>query len=386
MQVFKVSMKILKRNYPSIIIYLVIFLGLSLLFALQANQQEDEYSSFDTVKTNVAIFKEEDTPLVQGFIENLKETTTIIEVEDQEDLIGDALYFRMVTYVIRIPEGFTEAFMNGHEVKLLKQTIPGNITNIYTELSVDSYFNTARAYLSTQNELTQEELVEKTGAALGHKTPIEVKSYGMPEGDTYSKFYFNYLSYSLVSILVLGTSIIMLVWKDVDLFRRTEVSPLTRKNIHFQKYLALGVFTLFTWAVLGLAYFLVNRQAVLDQKMILHLLNALVFAFTAMGMSFLVGTFLKSRNAISAVSNVVALGPSFISGVFVPQEFLGENVLTLAKVTPTYWYVTANNIIASLTGGMGDPLSTIYLYMIIVGAFGLFFFAAAGVAGKRLSV
>ena len=376
MQVFKVSMKILKRNYPSILIYVVIFLGLSLLFAVQSNQQEEEYSSFDTVKTNVAIFQEEDTPLVRGFIENLKETSNIVEVEDKPDIISDALYFRMVTYVIRIPEGFTESFMNGEEVRLMKQTIPDNITNIYTELSVDSYFNTARSYLSVQNDLTEEELVEKTAAALSKETPVDVKSYGMPEGESYSKFYFNYLSYSMVSILVLGTSIIMLVWKDLDLFRRTEVSPLTRQSINLQKYLALGVFTLFTWAVLSFAFFLVNRGAALDQKMMLHLLNSLVFAFTAMGMSFLVGTFLKSRNAISAVSNVIALGPSFISGVFVPQEFLGDNVLTLAKVTPTYWYVTANNIISSLSGFSGDPLNTIYQYMIIVGAFGLFFFAA----------
>lgn len=383
MQVFKVSMKILKRNYPSILIYVVIFLGLSLLFAVQSNQQEEEYSSFDTVKTNVAIFQEEDTPLVRGFIENLKETSNIVEVEDKPDIISDALYFRMVTYVIRIPEGFTESFMNGEEVRLMKQTIPDNITNIYTELSVDSYFNTARSYLSVQNDLTEEELVEKTAAALSKETPVDVKSYGMPEGESYSKFYFNYLSYSMVSILVLGTSIIMLVWKDLDLFRRTEVSPLTRQSINLQKYLALGVFTLFTWAVLSFAFFLVNRGAALDQKMMLHLLNSLVFAFTAMGMSFLVGTFLKSRNAISAVSNVIALGPSFISGVFVPQEFLGDNVLTLAKVTPTYWYVTANNIISSLSGFSGDPLNTIYQYMIIVGTFGLFFFAAASFAAKR---
>ena len=376
-------MKILKRNYPSIIIYLVIFLGLSLLFAVQSNQQEEEYSSFDTVKTNVAVFQEEDTPLVRGFIENLKETSNIVEVENEKDIISDALYVRMVTYVVHIPNGFTEDFMNGEEVKLIKQTIPDNITNIYTELSVDSYFNTARSYLSVQEDLTQDELVLKTSAALSKQTPVDVKTYGMPEGESYSKFYFNYLSYSMVSILVLGTSIIMLVWKDLDLFRRTEVSPLTRQSINLQKYLALGVFTLFTWAVLSFAFFLVNRRAVLDQKLMLHILNALVFAFTAMGMSFLVGTFLKSRNAISAVSNVIALGPSFISGVFVPQEFLGDNVLTLAKVTPTYWYVTANNIISSLSGLAGDPLGTIYRYMIIVGAFGLFFFAAASVAAKR---
>ena len=56
-------MKVLKRNYPSILIYLGIFLGLSLLFASQGSQQEEEYTSFETVKTPVAVFAEE-TPLL----------------------------------------------------------------------------------------------------------------------------------------------------------------------------------------------------------------------------------------------------------------------------------------------------------------------------------
>ena len=67
MQVFNVSMKVLKRNAPSILIYLGIFLGLSLLFASNSSEQEAEYASFETVKTPVALFLEEDTPLTRSF-------------------------------------------------------------------------------------------------------------------------------------------------------------------------------------------------------------------------------------------------------------------------------------------------------------------------------
>ncbi|HSR05104.1 MAG TPA: ABC transporter permease [Proteiniclasticum sp.] len=383
MQVFKVSMKVLKRNYPSIIIYLVIFLGLSLLFASQGSQQEEEYSSFNTVKTPVAVFLEEDTPLVQGFLQNLEETSDIVTLEVEEDIINDALYFRIVTYVIRIPEGFTEDFMNGEDILLTKETVPGTVTNTYTDLSVNSFFSTAAMYLAADEGLSQEELAVKTNEALAKKTPVEVKSLNKTDENNYAKFYFNYMSYSLVSILVLGTSLIMLVWKDTDLYQRTEVSPLKRSSISLQKYLALCAFTLLTWVVLNGAYFIVNPNSTLDLPTLLHVGNSLIFAFTSMGMSFLIGTLLKSRNAISAVTNVVALGPAFISGAFVPQELLGQNVLNMAKVSPTYWYITANNRISSMTSLQEASNNSIFTYMLIVLGFGLLFFILSGIAGRK---
>lgn len=383
MQVFKVSMKVLKRNYPSILIYLGIFLGLSLLFASQGSQQEEEYTSFETVKTPVAVFAEEDTPLVRGFIENLRETAEIVTLKDEEATISDALYFRVVTYVIRIPEGFTEKFMGQEEVMVEIESIPGSAGNTYTDLAVNSFFQTAALYLAADETLTEEALVEETVSALSERTPVEVKSQNQQKEDGYAKFYFNYMSYSLVSILVLGTSLIMLVWKDKDLYERTEVSPLKRAHISQQKYLALGVFTLLTWVVLNGAYFVVNAQSTLDLRTLLHMGNSVVFAFTAMGMSFLIGTLLKSRNAISAVSNVVSLGPSFISGVFVPQELLGNSVLSMAKVTPTYWYVTANNRIASIGTLQEAKTQSVFTFMLIVFGFGLLFFILSSLAGRR---
>ena len=383
MQVFKVSMKVLKRNYPSIIIYLVIFLGLSLLFASQGSQQEEEYSSFNTVKTPVAVFLEEDTPLVQGFLQNLEETSDIVTLEDEEDIINDALYFRIVTYVIRIPEGFTEDFMNGEDILLTKETVPGTVTNTYTDLSVNSFFSTAAMYLAADEGLSEEDLAIKTNEALAKKTPVEVKSLNKTDENNYAKFYFNYMSYSLVSILVLGTSLIMLVWKDTDLYQRTEVSPLKRSSISLQKYLALCAFTLLTWIALNGAYFIVNPQSALDLPTLLHMGNSFIFAFTSMGMSFLIGTLLKSRNAISAVTNVVALGPAFISGAFVPQELLGQNVLNMAKVSPTYWYITANNRISSMASLQEASNNSIFTYMLIVLGFGLLFIILSGIAGRK---
>ncbi|MGB4588862.1 MAG: ABC transporter permease [Clostridiaceae bacterium] len=384
MQVFKVSLKILKKNIPSLMIYLIVFLVLSVIFSSVAKEQESEYSDFETVKTSVAFFQEESTPLVEAFKNELAKSATFVETKDDYDTIMDALYFRSVTYVIRIPKGFTEKIMNGQDVQLEKRTVAGSISNTYTDLAINNYFNTARLYISQEPNLTQEELANKVSLSLAHRTDITVQK-GSISNDSfgYGKFFFNYLAYSLVSILITGTSIVMIVWKNQELYRRTEVSPLKRDTINMGKVLALALFTVITWFILVIAYFFLSGNFAFNTQLLLYIANSFVFAFMALWLSYLIGTLLKSRNAISAASNVLSLGPSFISGVFVPQDLLGQNVLSIAKFTPTYWYVTANNMIDAMTETNSDTIMQIFSNTAVVFGFGVVFLIIALILGRR---
>ena len=384
MQVFKVSLKILKKNLPSLLIYLIVFLALSVIFSSVAKEQESEYSDFETVKTSIAFFQDESTPLVEAFKEELAKSAIFVETKDDYDAIMDALYFRSVSYVIRIPEGFTEKIMNGEDVQLEKRTVAGSISNTYTDLAINNYFNTARLYITQEPDLSQEELADKVSLSLDHKTEITVeKSSISTDAFGYGKFFFNYLAYSLVSILITGTSIVMIVWKNQELYRRTEVSPLKRGTINMGKLMALALFTVMTWFILVAAYFFLSGKFAFDIQLLLYIANSFVFAFMALWLSFLIGTLLKSRNAISAASNVLSLGPSFISGVFVPQELLGQNVLSIAKFTPTYWYVTANNMIDAMKETNRETIMQIFSNTAVVFGFGVAFLIISYVLGKR---
>jgi ABC-2 type transport system permease protein len=173
------------------------------------------------------------------------------------------------------------------------------------------------------------------------------------------------------------------VWKNQDLYRRTEVSPLKRDTINMGKLLALALFTVMTWFILVVAYFFLSGSFAFNIQLILYIANSFVFAFMALWLSFLIGTLLKSRNAISAASNVLSLGPSFISGVFVPQELLGQNVLSIAKFTPTYWYVTANNLIDAMKETNSETIMQIFSNTAVVFGFGLFFLILSFIIGRR---
>lgn len=75
-----------------------------------------------------------------------------------------------------------------------------------------------------------------------------------------------------------------------------------------------------------------------------YVVNTVIFSFAALCLVFLINNITNNKFIISGVSTVLSLGTSFISGVMVPQEFLGEKVLTIAKFFPTYYFVKINEM------------------------------------------
>ncbi len=69
---------------------------------------------------------------------------------------------------------------------------------------------------------------------------------------------------------------------------------------------------------------------------------------------------------------MASLGTSFISGVFVSQEFLGEKVLTIAKFFPTYYYVKVNEMNINSFGEIKYELFMQVLFGIVFLSLGLY--------------
>ncbi len=75
--------------------------------------------------------------------------------------------------------------------------------------------------------------------------------------------------------------------------------------------------------------------------------NSLVFTIVTTSLAVLISNFLKSDGAIQGVMNTLSLGSSFLSGAFVPQEFINKTVLNISKIFPSYYYIRNNNLIAT---------------------------------------
>lgn len=382
MPVFKLCLKIFQKNISSMLIYVFVFLVVATLISTSAS--EEAQTVFSGAKTKIAFFSGEDTPLVEGLKKELSKTNEFVPLPDESESLRDALYYREVTSILHVPDGFTESFLSGGNAKILKTSVPDSAQGAFVKLNVDQYLNTARLYLENDPGIAQNELVRRLEKDMSVSTPVSLQTGNYSgNGGTVLNTFFNYLAYVLSSVLILGISAIMIVFNNRDLNRRNLCSPVKAGNFNLQLLLANLLFTAVCWVIMaGMGLILGAKEANGPGTPYL-LLNSAVFTLCMSSVSYLIGIFLKNRNSLSAVCNVITLGPCFISGVFVPQQHLNDVVLKIASFTPTYWFVKANNQIGSLLVFNSDSLSPVFTCILVELLFSAVFFILALAAGKR---
>ena len=383
MPVYKLCMKITRKNIPNLLIYIIVFLIVSSLMAASAQKSYKEQETFSRVKTNIVFINEEESPLIEGLKAELGKTANFIELPDETEALQDALFFRRIVYILRIPKGFTQRFINGDYMPLEKTIVPDTYSSAYIDLAINKYLNTARLYIQHMDGITQEELVSHLKENLSKETNVEIPSSELKADLNYSNFFFNYLAYSLLSILIMGMSALMISYNDRDLKRRVGCSPLSDTAANLQFILANLTFAMVSWLIMVIFCLIIDAKNILTLNTFYFVVSSFVFAFCGSGMGFLIGSVAKGTETISAITNVVVLGSCFLSGVFVPAEFLGSTALKIASFMPSYWYVKANNQIAQLTHFNFEYIKPVLSDMAIVFCFGIAFFALSLVVRKN---
>lgn len=386
MQVFKVYFKIIKANIGQMSIYLFIFLAVGLAYSLSGTSNSKEV--FSQTKTNIAFINlDEKTALTEGFKKYLSKNINFVPIENKEEHLQDALFFRDVEYIVTIPVGFTKDFLQGNPVEIEKIVVPGSITRMYVDMAINKYFNMARVYVNNVPGIPEEVLVEEVLKGGELETQVQLKTFGdKKQNNAYAVSYFNFLAYSLFAVLILGVSSTLIVFNNKDLKRRNLCSPIKNRSFNLQLIMANLSFALVCYMIMAGFGFVINREVMMSYNGLLLCLNALAFTIAALSISYFVGLLIKNRNAQSAIANVLSLGFSFLSGVFVPQELLGDKALTIASFNPTYWYVKANNAIGSLSSFSFDNLSPIFTYMLIELGFAIAIFSVALVVSKQMRI
>lgn len=383
MQVFKVYFKIIKANMKQISIYLTVFLAMSLVFSISLTPKTQ--SGFSQTKTKAALINlDKDTVLIKGFKEYLSKYVNFVDVENNQEKLQDALFFRDVEYIMTIPENFTKDFLNGKPAEIKKTIVPNSTTSMYVDMAINKYLNTARIYVNNMSGLTEESLVNEVAKDTTLETQVTLKTFGVKkQNNTFAVSYFNYFAYSLFAMLILGVSSNLMVFNDKNLKRRNLCSPMKDRTFNIQMILGNLVFAFVCCGAMTIFVFILNGKNMMNYNGLLICINALVFTTAALSISYLIGLLVRSKNAQSAISNVLSLGLCFVSGVFVPQELLSKTALTIGSFSPVYWYVKANNTIGNLSNFNYDNLSPILTCMLIEIGFAIAIFSVALVVSKQ---
>ncbi|MEI6101567.1 MAG: ABC transporter permease, partial [Eubacteriales bacterium] len=125
MQVFKAYFKIVNKRKSALLIYFMIFIIISIVITSQLGGASTQ--SFSQTKSSIAFYNAENTPLVDGLKSFLAKNAVLVNIPDNEDDIQDALFYNKVSYVLRVPQGFTDSFIQGNNtVTLQKRVVPSS--------------------------------------------------------------------------------------------------------------------------------------------------------------------------------------------------------------------------------------------------------------------
>lgn len=340
MTVFKTFFKIVKKHKGLILLYtvmLVSFGGINL-------SSKDMSDTFTSSKPDILVInRDEEVGVTKNLVNYLENNANIINIENNENKINDALFYRDVNYIIYIDKGYREKVLNNENPVInIKSTNDYNAS--LASILLEEYLNIQNTYNKvTDNE---EELISLINNTLENKVNTEVLSKVDKSTQNRIARYFNFASYSILATIIFIISLVNTSFKDINVNKRIVVSSMDYRRHNSLLLKSSLVYVLFIWILFSVLALILLGKPLLSLKGLLYILNTLIFSVGALAFGLLISSFIN-KNSVGGVVNVVALGSAFLCGAFIPTEFLGSSVLKLAHALPAYYFINTNNSISS---------------------------------------
>lgn len=359
MQVFKAYFKVLNDYKEPMIMYIVIFAVLLYFFIIPAlgKNNNEGYVEQDC---KFAVFDYDESEASKAFVSYLSKRNTVVEIKaDEKEVIQDELYYRNIVCALRIPEGFEEQMESGRVEDILEVvTIPGTQAASVFESQIDGYLSAVSTYADAGFSLT--EAMEKAEKALDVNVDVSLPDDGDVSAHTSRYYYYNYLAWIMICIMILGVCPILLTFAKDEIKKRMECSAYHFSS--FNKELLLGVLV----TGIGICVLLVVLSVMcfgkdmMNISGLLNIVNLICYMLVALAIAFVISRLIHNIDLLNMAANIISLGMSFLCGIFVPREFLGEGVIKLAHFLPAYWY---NQTVTALDRYTPEVLPDVVKYM-----------------------
>ena len=342
MTVFKTFWKIVNKYKGTIILYtvmLISFGGINLA-------SNDTTTTFTSTLPNIAIINnDQKSVLTNNLIHYLSENSKVVDIENDEEKINDALFYRDVSYVVYIPKNYTNDVLKG-----MNPTIDIKSTNDYTssleEMMLTDYLNLQNTYLKLTTD--QAKLTNYINDTLKDKSEVVLTSKF--DTNTLSKVsrYFNFASYSILAVVIFIITLVLTSFKEKTVNKRIVVSSTNYKKHSGLILKSSLLYALIVWVLFSLLAIILLGKSLLNIRGLLLSLNTLIFTLQALTFALLISSLVNNKDAIGGIVNVVALGSAFLCGAFIPSMYLPEKVVSISHIFPAYYYNNSNDLVTSL--------------------------------------
>ena len=380
MIVFNAFFKVVKKYIGVIILYTVMLISFgSINYA--TNSEDMTFSN--RLPDILIINNDEEVGLTKNLINYLKENANVLDIENDEEKINDAIFYREVNYVIYIPKNYRVDTLNKLNPTLDIKSA-NDYDSAYTSMLLTRYLNVQNTYLKYTNN--ENELINSINNNLSYKTNIEITSKLDTSKLTKISRFFNFASYSIMAVIIYIICLVISSFNKDVVKKRTIISSMNYKK--YNKYILLSsfIYSSIIWILYVILSFIIIGSSMFSLRGLIYILNTFIFSFVALTLALLISNLIKSKGAISGIVNVIALGQAFLCGAFIPSEFLGENIIKYSKILPAYWYNNSNDLLSTIEVINIVNLKPILLNMIVLVIFAIIFIVINNIVSKRRQI
>lgn len=379
MIVFKTFLKVLKSCKIPIILYTVLLI----VFGGVNTKTEDNSMSFTASKPDVLVINnDKNEGITKNLVEYIEKNSNIANIENNEDAINDAIFYRDVNYVIYIPENFNEEFLAGKNPEL-KTKSTGDYYSSLAEMMVERYIKVANIYVSQFND--EEEIIKDINETLDKQAKIEITSKLDTDSLYKATRYFDFANYTILAGCIYIICLILSSFRAENIKRRTMVSSTNYKKFNRKLLISNSLFAITLWLFYVILGIILIGDVMLTNNGIILIINSFVFTISALTLGFCIGNMINNKNAVNGIVNVMALGTSFLCGSFVPVRYLPDFVLKIAHIFPSYYYVNNNQLVGKLEVINIETLKPILINMGIMLVFSIIFVILSNIFSKKKS-
>ena len=248
-------------------------------------------------------------------------------------------------------------------------------------MKLNRYLELSEFYLG--NDIDENTLIKYINDTLSKETKIEIKSKLDANAINKATFFYNFMNYSLLAGCIYVICLVISSFKSNHVNKRIIISSMNYKKHNGILLLSNGLFALILWLFYIILSFILLGDIMFTAQGIIYIINSLVFTIFCVSLAFFLSNLIENKNAINGIINVVALGSSFLTGVFVPMTFLPDAVLKIAHILPSYWFVKTNEALKTIETINIDTLKPLMLNMIVIIIFTIIFIILTNIITKR---
>ena len=241
MTVFKTFFRIVNKLKPTIILYT----ALLIIFGAVNMKTSDNNINFVNSKPDILIINQDvNKGLTKNLIDYMKKNSNIVKVENNEEKINDALFYREVSYVIYIPKDYRKNVLLGNNPKLdIKKT--DEYDAHLSEMMLKRYIKLQNIY--NKEASSEDELITLINDNINDDVNVKITSK-VDTSKTYNiAYYFNFASYSILAIIIYIVCLALCSFKEESISKRINISSINYKSHNNKILLASIVFSSIVW-------------------------------------------------------------------------------------------------------------------------------------------